>query len=248
MAEKNVDVELIVQENSDEEIDTRHVCKKFAIIRGNDLRECPFGLPITKACRYVGKSIHRMAPLDSAETKEERKKIKSANKIVYVYHKTGDRCPYADKILESKDKVDCDFGDTGEGFRSVPFRGSPLYPQTFSGIGLDGLHSYPLGFYADNAESRNLFFGLFSLLGHNTAEELVKLADDYDKAGEEEKADLVDDLVQKLRSIREKHAKEFDKIERYLAEYRDKYEANRGDTGLLWQLSQKWFSPRQVGR
>jgi hypothetical protein len=222
---------------------------KLAIIRGEDVRECPFGLPIIDACKYIGDGIHRMAPLDAAgNDKEEKEKIKKANNIVYAYQKTGERCPYADKLLETHNKVDCDFGDTGEGFHGTPFRGSPLYPQTFHGIGLDGLYGYPLGFYADNNESRNLFFGLFSFLGHNTVDELVKLADTYDKKGESDKADIVDNLVNKLQDIRNTHKEAFDKIEKYLAAYRDKYEANRADTGLLWQLSDAWFGPRQVNR
>jgi hypothetical protein len=220
---------------------------KLAIIRGDDIRECPFGLNITLACKYVGDGIHRMAPLDAAgNDKEEKDKIKKANNIVYAYHKTGERCPYSDKILEIHNKVDCDFGDTGEGFHSTPFRGSPLYPQTFHGIGLDGLYGYPLGFYADNNESRNLFFGLFSFLGHNIVDELVKLADTYDRNDELDKADLVDNLVSKLQNIRNTHKEAFDKIEKYLAAYRDKYEVNRADTGLLWELSQKWYGPQQV--
>jgi len=219
--------------------------KKLAIIRGDEVRDCPFGLPIVDACKYAGNSIHRMAPLQAGEDDEEKAKITKANKIVYAYHKDGERCPYADKILEVQNKVDCDFGDTGQGFHSTPFRGSPLYPQTFSGIGLDGLYGYPLGFYADNNESRNLFFGLFSFLGHRTIEEMIKLADDYDKNGDEEKADIVDKLVEKLKGIKDKHAEAFDKIENYLAEYRKKYEAERADTGLLWELSQRWYGGRK---
>jgi len=221
---------------------------KLAIIRGDEVRDCPFGLPIIKSCQNAGISIHRMAPLQSIDDTEEQEKIRKANKMVYVYHKTGERCPYADKILEVQNKVDCDFGDTGEGFKSTPFRGSPLYPQTFQGIGLDGLHGYPLGFYADNNESRNLFFGLFSMLGHKTVEELIKLADDYDKSGEKEKADIVDNLVDNLQEMKDHYGETFDRVERYLAKHREKYESKRGDPGLLWELSQKWFGARQVNR
>jgi hypothetical protein len=221
---------------------------KLAIIRGDEVRDCPFGLPMVKACQNAGESVHRMAPLQSTDDLEEQEKIKKANKMVYVYHKTGDRCPYADKILEVQNKVDCDFGDTGQGFKSVPFHGSPLYPQTFHGIGLDGLYGYPLGFYADNNESRNLFFGLFSFLGAKNMEELIKLADEYDEAGETEKADIVDNLVDKLQKLKNEYGDTFDKVERYLSNYRQKYEAERADTGLLWELSDAWFGPRQVNR
>jgi len=217
---------------------------KLAVIRGDDLRGCPFGLPIPQACDNVGSSIHRMAPVESDENTEEQENIKKANKLVYVYHKNGKQCPYADKVLSEHNKVDCDFGDTGEGQSGAPFVGSPLYPQTFMGIGLDGLYGYPLGFYADNNESRNLFFGLFSFLGYKTTDEIIKLANEYDKKGEIEKADILDNLVKKVNSIKEEHPEIVEKIEEYLSKYRVKYENCRSDTGLLWDLSQKWYGPR----
>ena len=216
---------------------------KKAVIRGKDLRLCPFGLPIPSACKNAGKAVDRMSPV-----KNDDKELAKANRLIYTYHKECKDCPYADKILEDHEKVDCDFGDTGAGKQSTPFRGSPLYPKTFHGIGLDGLYGYPLGFYADNNESRNLFFGLFSLLGFNTVEEIIKLADEYDKCKEKEKADILDGLLAKLSKIKEEYRETFDKIEKYLAKHREKYESERGDTGLLWELSDAWFGPRQVNR
>lgn len=216
--------------------------EKEATIRGEGVRDCPFGLPVPDACNNVGDAINRMAPA------EENDKIKKANRLVYAYHKACKNCPYADKILPDYSKVDCSFGDTAAGKKSIPFTGSPLYPQTFHGIGLDGLYGFPLGFYADNNESRNLFFGLFSLLGHATTEELVKLADKYDAGGETEKAEILDTLLKKLQSIKEEYKDTFEKVEKYLKEYRLQYEQDRDDTGLLWELSDAWFGPRQVNR
>ena len=139
--------------------------KKLAVIRGGDIRKCPFGLPVTIACENIGDAIARMAPLDVAETEEEREKLTKANRLVYINHKSGKKCPFADKILPNHGKVDCDYSDTGQGQQSADWAGSPLYPHTFTGIGYDGLYGYPLGFYADNNQSRNLFFGLFSFVG-----------------------------------------------------------------------------------
>jgi len=215
-------------------------CKK-ATIRGKNVRDCPFGLPIPEACGNAGDAIHRMAPA-------EEDRVKRANRLVYAYHKGCKGCPYADKVLEEHGKVDCDFGDTAAGKRTPALKGSPLYPKTFHGIGLDGLYGYPLGFYADNNESRNLFFGLFSLLGSTTVEELIKLADKYDKCGEKEKADILDGLLEKLQKTKSEYKETFDKIEKHLEEHRAKYESERGDTGLLWELSDAWFGPRQVNR
>lgn len=223
---------------------------KLAVIRDDNLRGCPFGLPITEACKHVGDSIHRMAPLSAVDDEAQQEQLKRANALVYVHHKTGKKCPFADKILDNHDKVDCDFGDTGQGQPHVPYRGSPLYPQTFQGIGLDGLYGYPLGFYADNNESRNLFFGLFSFLGSREVEQLIKLADKYDESGEKEKADKIDELIEQLENIRNKdeYKEAFAQIEEYLDDYRTKYESERQDTGLLWELAEKWFGPRQVNR
>ena len=223
---------------------------KLAVIRDNDLRGCPFGLPIIEACQNAGDAIHRMAPLDAAKEDDKRERIKKANALVYIHHKTGKKCPYADKILEEHKKVDCDFGDTGQGQPHVPYRGSPLYPQTFTGIGLDGLYGYPLGFYADNNESRNLFFGLFSFLGSVEADGLIKLADKYDECGEKEKADKIDRIIERLENIKnnEEYKEAFAQIEDYLDEYKEKYEYGRNDPGLLWELAEKWFGSRQVNR
>lgn len=223
----------------------KEIVIKEAVIRGENVRRCPFGLPIPAACQNAGGAVHRMAPL---EEDEENKEVEKANRLIYSYYKECRACPYADKILEKQEKVDCDFGDTAEGKKSTPFLGSPLYPQTFHGIGLDGLYGYPLGFYADNNESRNLFFGLFSLLGFSTVEDLIKLGDKYDKSNDFEKADILDDLLKKLHNIKSENSDAFDKIEKYLAEHRKQYEDRRADTGLLWELSDAWLGPRQLNR
>lgn len=220
--------------------------KKLAVIRSDDIRGCPFGLPVNTACKNVGKSIARMAPLQSAENDHEKAQLTKANKLVYITHKTGKKCPFADKILENHDKVDCDFGDTGQGEKALPWRGSPLYPQTFSGIGLDGLYGYPLGFYADNNESRNLFFGLFSFLGKNqNINQLVKLANESD----DKTAAMLDEILHDIQnSDEEELGNKLAQLENMLDEYKDKYNENRMDSGLLWELAEKWFGSRQVNR
>lgn len=233
--------------------------KKEATIRGEGVRMCPFGLPIPEACENVGDAINRMAPVEQktaeasvhvafVDEKAQNEQLVKANNIVYAYHKECKKCPYADKILVNNKKVDCNFGDTAAGRKSMPFIGSPLYPQTFVGIGLDGLYGYPLGFYADNNESRNLFFGLFSMLGSATVEEIIKLAEEYDECGENDKAKIVDTLLEKLQAIKEEYKETFEKVEQYLSDYRLKYETERNDTGLLWELADSWFAPRQINR
>ena len=216
--------------------------EKDAFVRGDGVRACPFGLPIPDACTNVGDAIHRMAPL------ENKQSIGKANILVYTYHKQCKNCPYAANILEGNKKVNCNFQDTAAGKKTPAFVGSPLYPQTFSGIGLDGLYGYPLGFYADNNESRNLFFGLFSFLGFATQEELVKLADEYDKCGEKEKSDIVDGLLKKMQELKDEYKETFDKVLGILEENRTEYETDKMDTGLIWELADSWFGSRQVNR
>lgn len=145
-------------------------------IKSKDFEDvCPFGLPITEGCKHVGKSVLRMCPLDYTDEEDKKEEIKKANKRVYIYHKTDDKCPFAVNIM-TRDTVNCDYGDVGQGLGGTEFTGSPLYPQTFAGVGLEGLYGFPLGFYADNNQSRNTPYGLFSLLGSKEKEELEKYA------------------------------------------------------------------------
>ena len=145
--------------------------------------------------------------------------------------------------------MDCDFGDTGQGQKSVQFRGSPLYTQTFSGIGLDGLYSYPLGFLSDNNESRNMPFGMFSLQGGACVDKLIKLANECDGKGNKELADALDEILKDIGDSAEGDMDDkLEKLELMLDEYKEVYDSERDDTGLLWELSQKWFGARQVAR
>jgi len=139
---------------------------KCAFIRKdkNGENSCPFGLPILNACENAGDSVTYMCPIEEAP---EGSFVDKANKRIYIHYKTDSRCLYASNIIKEKEAVNCNFGDTGAGTKMPSFSGSSLYPQTFGGVGLDGLYAYPLGFYADNNESRNLFMGLFSLVGNN---------------------------------------------------------------------------------
>lgn len=151
--------------------------KKCAFIRSDKdgHKRCPFGLPIDQACKNAGDSVRNMMPLEAVD-EEKREKTEKANKRVYVYTRTNKRCPYAAAIVDKMDAVNCNYGDHAEGTPMThALIGSPLYPQTFSGIGLEGLHAFPLGFYADNNTSRNLFTGIFSLVGE-AAPSIIKNA------------------------------------------------------------------------
>lgn len=181
--------------------------KKCAFVRSdiNSDKKCPFGLPITAACEHAGSSVTHMCPLSMVEV-DRKDVIKLANARVYIYYKTGDRCIYAANIIENKQSVNCNFGDTAAGMHGPPMMGSPLYAQTFAGCGLDALYSYPLGFYADNSQSRNLFEGLFSLIG-GLEVEIIKEA-------------LSKNIIDKLESKEKLNLSERQELEGFLEDYR----------------------------
>lgn len=180
--------------------------KKCAFVRSdvNNDKKCPFGLPITTACEHAGNSVTHMCPLPMVEA-DKQDVIKLANARVYIYYKTGERCIYAANIIENKQSVNCDFGDTAAGMHGPPMMGSPLYAQTFAGVGLDALYSYPLGFYADNSASRNLFEGLFSLIG-SLENEIIKEA-------------LSKDIIEKLENKEILNINERLELEGFLEDY-----------------------------
>ena len=139
--------------------------KKCSFIRSDKKsgNKCPFGLPIAQGCENAGDSVTHMCPLDFIKNGSKKERVEKANKRIYIYYKNDNRCLYAADIMENFDSVNCDFGDTAAGMHGPAFTGSPLYAQSF-GTGVDGLYGFPLGMYSDNSASRNLFFGLFSLV------------------------------------------------------------------------------------
>jgi hypothetical protein len=153
--------------------------KKLAVIRTNTETKCPFGLPIPFGCKHAGNAIERMAPLkvlgnDASE--EESKKLIDANVKLLAYTLMSSNyevtaCPYASSVFEKKEAVECNFEDSAPGeSASAGLLAAPFYSQIFSGIGLNGLYSYPIGYYADYNISRNLYYGVFSLQGSSRFE------------------------------------------------------------------------------
>ena len=213
------------------------VKRKCAFIKtdkdGTD--RCPFGLPITEACKHAGDSVANMAPLELIEDEDKRERVEKANKRVYIYYKTGDRCIYAADIMEDQKAVNCNFGDHAQGAHlPKAFEGSPLYAQTFSGIGLDGLYAFPLGFYADNNESRNLFHGLFSLVGEKTTGQIIKNAIiSKDKI-----------IWEKIKNNEILFPDEQDRLNLIIQDIRENFEDVRNDPAKVKELIDKW-NPRK---
>ena len=146
---------------------------KLAEIRKNEDSPCPFGLPIPFGCKYAGSCVKRMAPIDimgKDVDDEEKKMIGSANTKLLSWSLLNSAekptpCIYAGHIMEEKDVVECNFEDSapGEG-PGQALLGAPFYSKIFSG-GFTGLYTYPVGFYSDYNVSRNLFFGVNSIMG-----------------------------------------------------------------------------------
>jgi hypothetical protein len=206
--------------------------KKCAWIKSKD-GKCPFGLPITEGCQFAGDSVSHMCPLKTIP-KDKQEVVEKANKRVYLYYKTNTRCMYAANIIESLNAVNCDFGDTEAGMSMPSFSGSPLYAQTFAGIGLDGLYAFPLGFYADNNESRNLFQGLFSLVGNKIYELL--------KSGSIVSEEIIEKLSLNELLTNEEQLELFRAVENC----REKYEDNSTDTGKLNEFINKWYPRKRL--
>jgi hypothetical protein len=160
---------------------TKKKTTKNAAIRSNSEHSCPYGLKISKACRNVGKLVLNMAPVDimgEDSTEDEKKAIAKANSHLFNWHCPGEKCPFASKVFDkNEDVVECNWntevaGESGGG----SLVGSPYYYRHFSGIGTDGLYSYPLGYYSDNSIDRGMYMGMYSIegLGNNKDEKDMK--------------------------------------------------------------------------
>jgi hypothetical protein len=102
------------------------------------------------------------------DEKDERrqKRLKKINKKIFLNHRDGNKCPFADQIYKNEnDAAVCTWDSKQPGFPSVDIEGSPLYPAVFQGMG--GLFSYPMSNVTNYYDGtyRNVPFGWFSLQG-----------------------------------------------------------------------------------
>lgn len=201
--------------------------KKCAFIKSDkDDNKCPFGLPITLGCENAGQSITRMCPLSMVED-NKKEQVKLANSRVYVYYKTGQRCIYAANVMHNMESVNCDFADSGAGMGTPAFNGSPLYPQTFAGgVGIDALYSYPIGLYADNSQSRNLFQGLFSLVGAEEKLQIIKNA-------------IPKNILDKLEENEKLNEDERNELENIIMICKEKYDDNTDTNEKIEKLTEE---------
>ena len=102
---------------------------KLSVIRENEERSCPYGLPIIEACKNIGKLIDQMCPLEEVEDEKERELVFKANNRVYLFGKNDSqeygKCKYANVIFDN-DKVECSYGDYAAGLGSVSVNPGPM--------------------------------------------------------------------------------------------------------------------------
>lgn len=153
---------------------------KLAVIRSNEDSKCPFGLSIPFACENVGDLIYNMSPddvLGENASSEDLQDIFDANKRLFRWSHPKKRCPFADKIIKVKGKVNCSWDSNSQGIRQeFPIKSAPFYSKVYNNTSFDGLFSYPIGFYADNNMSRNLYYGIFSLIGNDNRKDIEKFS------------------------------------------------------------------------
>lgn len=158
---------------------------KIAVLRQDGRLPCPFGLPVSTACKTVGEDIYRMVPLDLVE-RDEREHYAAANRKVYIHHRAGERCPFADKIVDDKPIVHCDFQEGGEGIQDSPIRPSPYYPRVFNGLannaggGISGLMAHPIHSYWQNMEAQQLFESMLTMYAADEEVDIRKTAADLE--------------------------------------------------------------------
>lgn len=156
---------------------------KLAEVRENAENPCPFGLPIPFGCKHAGKHVERMAPIEvmgKDVSEDEAQMIGSANTKLLAWNllrstEKPAQCPYAGNIIEGRDVVECNFDDTapGEG-PAQALTATPFYHKVFLGA-INGLFTYPVGFYSDYNVSRNLYYGTYSLQG-SERKDLLRIA------------------------------------------------------------------------
>lgn len=140
---------------------------KLAVIRSDESESCPFGLSIPFGCKNAGDLILKMAPLDilgEDSDEEEQVEIASANNHLFRWKNPQTRCRYAGKVFPQNDVVECNWDTNTMGMQEQGvLRGSPFFYRHFSGVGLDGIFSYPLGYYADSSIAKPQYWGPFSI-------------------------------------------------------------------------------------
>jgi len=102
---------------------------KLSVIREEEERSCPYGLPITEACDSVGKAINEMCPLEDIEDEREKELVAQANNRIFAFDQENKEkkgpCKYANVVFDNE-KVECSFGDYAAGIGAVTVNPGPM--------------------------------------------------------------------------------------------------------------------------
>lgn len=157
-----------------EKADTRLHLK---VIRDNEDRICPFGFEIPFGCNNAGSLVQHLIPATSQEIALENFKILKENN-------PKEKCFYADKIIDVKNKVICQFPEEQDKIEMPT--GSPLYYKPMSGTLMTGLMTFPLGYYNDNSLDKNHYYGYYSIESLSSEENKIlnkkSLQEEFNKA------------------------------------------------------------------
>ena len=152
------------------------------MIRRNDDSPCPYGLPISKACSCIGHAIDRFGQASENMPGDDVRDLFEVNQLLFKWLETkgklpSEPCKYAGKLFDNKDVVECNAGTEAAGIHEGnALAGSPLYYKMYSGIGIDGVYSFPLGYYADSTiDSRSGKYNLENPGASYAAEKSKKL-------------------------------------------------------------------------
>jgi hypothetical protein len=87
----------------------------------------------------------------------EAEAIKKSNRKIFRHYAGEGKCPYAEFILDTRNVVNCDYGQAGAGEEQFNPNPYSLSPSIFNGLWPTGLLSFPMSFYRDNMESRTVY-------------------------------------------------------------------------------------------
>ena len=162
----------------------RHL--KMAEIRRDSEDGCPFGLPIPFGCQYAGENVKSMSPIDvmgKDSSDDEKSAIGAANTKLLAWNLLRSsekpcKCIYAGHLLEKQGAVECNHDDSAPGQGSAQaLQAAPFYSKMFNGI-INGLYSYPVGYFGDFNISRNMYYGTYSMQGADRHELLHVIAEE----------------------------------------------------------------------
>jgi len=143
---------------------------RLKVIRDNEDRICPFGLPIPFGCKNAGKLVLDLPIAASPEAA-------TSNNTFLINNNPQERCFYADKIVEKAEKVICTYPEKQDSIEMPT--GSPLYYKPMSGTLMTGLMTFPLGYYNDNSIDRSYYYGYYSMESISSEEDIELIKQNY---------------------------------------------------------------------